>query len=43
MNEDATVYLFYQHWQTVQRHLGAILLWIYLLVMMAFAYHWVEN
>jgi hypothetical protein len=33
---------FYQLGQTLHRYRGAILFWIYMLAIMAYAYRWVE-
>jgi len=31
-----------QYWQTLHKYRGAILFWIYLMAIMAYAYRWVE-
>lgn len=33
---------FYQLGQTFRRYMGAILFWIYMMAIMAYAYKWVE-
>ncbi len=42
MRDNPTLEVFYQIGQTLHRYRGAILFWIYLMAIMAYAYRWVE-
>lgn len=42
MRNNPTIAVFFQIGQSLHRHRSAILFWIYLLAIMAYAYRWVE-
>ena len=42
MKDHPTFELIYHYWQTLHKYRGAILFWIYLMAIMAYAYRWVE-
>jgi hypothetical protein len=42
MKDHPTFELIIQYWQTLHKYRGAILFWIYLMAIVAYAYRWVE-